>query len=233
MLPTVNWATECAAVVPCLNEARAIGALVQGTKQFLPNVIVVDDGSTDETSHQARTAGAEVLRHETPRGKGNSLRAGWELAHQRGFTWALALDGDGQHAPEDIPTFLARAERGDTSLIIGDRMSQQREMPAVRRFVNRWMSRKLSRVARQNFPDSQCGFRLVKLDALARIPMHATHFEIESEQLLAFAAAGDGIAFVPIRVIYRTERSKIHPWRDTLRWFRWLRNWQAASARRG
>jgi glycosyltransferase involved in cell wall biosynthesis len=228
----VNWPAECVAVVPCLNEARTIESLVRGVQKYLPHVIVVDDGSDDETSAKARGAGAEVLRHDTSQGKGASLRAGWERARDRGFQWALALDGDGQHSPEDIPQFFARGERRDASLIIGDRMSNADEMPRLRRIVNRWMSSKLSRIAHQEFPDSQCGFRLVKLDAVARNPLTANHFEIESEQLLAFAAADERISFVPIRVIYRTERSKIHPLRDTFRWFQWLRRWRAVSARR-
>jgi glycosyltransferase involved in cell wall biosynthesis len=229
----VNWTDECAAIVPCLNEAQAIGPLVRGIRQFVSTVIVVDDGSTDATAQEARAAGAEVVRHQSSLGKGSALRAGWSIAQQRGFKWALTLDGDGQHAPEDIPNFFAAAEQGSASLIIGNRMDDSAKMPIVRRIVNRWMSRKLSRIAGQTLPDSQCGFRFVNLDALTRVPLHAMHFEIESEQVLAFAAAGERIAFVPIRVIYRTEQSKIHPLRDTLRWFRWLRQWRRISARQG
>lgn len=227
----MNWTAECAAVVPCLNEARAIGPLVRSIRHHLPVVIVVDDGSTDDTAAEARAAGADVLRHDAPRGKGASLRAGWAEARRRGFQWALALDGDGQHAPEDIPAFFAAAETRGATLVVGNRMGGAEAMPAVRRFVNRWMSARLSRVAGRDFPDSQCGFRLVRLDALGRVPLAATRFEIESEQLLAFAAAGEPIAFVPIRVIYRQERSKIHPLRDTWRWFRWLCRWNAARRR--
>ena len=103
-------------------------------------------------------------------------------------------------------------------------------MPFIRRVVNRWMSRRLSGLAGQALPDSQCGFRLVRLDVLARIPLRADRFEIESEQLLAFLSAGERAEFVPVQVIYRGERSKIHPLRDTLRWFRWRRQWQASSS---
>ncbi|HMJ88181.1 MAG TPA: glycosyltransferase family 2 protein [Candidatus Acidoferrum sp.] len=223
----MNWSAECTAVVPCLNEARAIGPLVRSIRAFISHVIVIDDGSTDDTTKHAREAGAEVVRHDVPRGKGISLRTGWEHARKRNFAWAISLDGDGQHAPEDIPSFFARGERGDASLIVGNRMIDARAMPPVRRFVNRYMSRTLSRAAGQMFPDSQCGFRLVNLDAVARVPLASTHFEIESEQLLAFAAAGEGIAFVPIRVIYRSEQSKIHPLHDTVRWVRWLRRWRS------
>ena len=116
------------------------------------------------------------------------------------------------------------AERENVSLVVGDRMHDASSIPPLRRFVNRWMSRRLSRAAGQELPDSQCGFRLMRLDALGRVPLRSTHFEIESEQVLAFAKAGEVIRFVPIRVIYRSERSKIHPVRDTLRWFRWIRS---------
>jgi hypothetical protein len=96
-------------------------------------------------------------------------------------------------------------------------------MPPLRRWVNRWMSGELSRISGRSLPDSQCGFRLLNLDDLARVSIRATHFEIESEVLFRFARAGLPIEFVPIRVIYKAEQSKIHPWRDTVRWLRWRR----------
>ena len=105
-------------------------------------------------------------------------------------------------------------------------------MPPLRRLVNRWMSRRLSALAGFALPDSQCGFRLVRLAALEKIQLTATQFEIESEQLLAFLAAGERVEFVPVQVIYRAEQSKIHPLRDTLRWFRWRRRWRESSTRR-
>jgi len=94
-------------------------------------------------------------------------------------------------------------------------------MPWVRRWVNRWMSRRISKAAGQEMPDSQCGFRLMNLEAWSRIPITASRFEVESEMLLKFARAGQVIRFVPIRVIYKNEKSKIHPLQDTVRWFRW------------
>ena len=198
----------------------------------LPNVIVVNDASTDDTAAAAASAGAEIISHAEPRGKGAALRTGWDSAQQRGFAWALCMDGDGQHAAADIPKFLDCAERAEASLVVGNRMGEAHRMPRFRRAVNRWMSRKLSALAGQELPDSQCGFRLLRLAALERIDLRATQFEIESEQLLAFIAAGERVEFVPVQVIYRAERSKIHPWRDTLRWFRWRRQWRESSARR-
>jgi len=225
----MNWTFNCAAVIPCLNEAAAIGPLVAAVRERLPHVIVVDDGSTDGTATVARRAGAEVLRHATPRGKGAALQTGWRHACGRGFFWALNLDGDGQHAPADIPAFLLRAERSSARLVVGNRMGQAERMPWLRRRVNRWMSARISRVAGRALPDSQCGFRLMHLGAWAALPIAATHFEIESEVLLAFAGAGLRVEFVPVQVLYQSERSKIRPWRDTVRWLRWWRNARAAQ----
>ena len=85
-------------------------------------------------------------------------------------------------------------------------------------------------MAGRDLPDTQCGFRLVRLDVLARVPLRTNQFEIESEQLLGFIAAGERVEFVPVQVIYRAERSKIHPLRDTLRWFRWRRQWRQGAS---
>src|SRR6185369_14778096 len=101
--------SRCAAVIPCLNEAATIEPLVNEVRTCLAAVIVVDDGSSDGTAERARRGGAEVIRHERPRGKGAALAAGWCRARERGYAWALSLDGDGQHAPSDIPAFLSCA----------------------------------------------------------------------------------------------------------------------------
>jgi len=220
----MDWPGQCVVVVPCLNEAAAIETLVHEVRRHLPSVIVVDDGSTDATGEQATRAGAEVLRHDQPQGKGAALQDGLKRAHERGFTWAIMLDGDGQHSPDDVPAFLQHAGRTGAAMVIGNRMTDAGRMPWLRRQVNRWMSRRLSRLAGRALPDTQCGFRLLRLDAWSRLLIATRHFEIESEMLLAFIGAGHSVEFVPIRVIYKAEQSKIHPWRDTLRWFSWLRS---------
>lgn len=220
----MDWKNACAVVIPCLNEAKAIGQVVTEVRPMLPNILVVDDGSTDNTAAVATSVGAAVLRHQKPCGKGAALRDGWAEAQRRGFSWALSMDGDGQHASADLPKFLARAEQGDVALVSGNRMHDLAAMPFVRRCTNRFMSACLSRVAAVPLPDSQCGYRLMRFDAWARVPVNTKSFEIESEILVQFARAGFGIAFVPITVIYGDERSKIRPVRDTLRWFRWLRS---------
>ncbi len=217
----MNQTRDCAAVIPCLNEAATIGAVVASLRRHLPAVFVVDDGSSDDTALRARQAGAEVLRHPVCRGKGSALQTGWRHAYDLGFKWTLTMDGDGQHSPNDIPPFWHCAERTFAKLIVGNRMANPKQMPRLRRWVNRWMSCRISQAAGQSLPDSQCGFRLVDLEALSNIPITADHFEIESAVLLGFARCGFRIEFVPVQVIYKTEQSKIHPLTDTLRWFYW------------
>lgn len=232
MLGGVNWPEQCAVIIPCRNEERFIAPLVREVRALLPQVIVVNDASTDGTAAAAAAAGAEVVSHGVAQGKGAALRTGWQRAAARGFSWVLCMDGDGQHAPGDVPALLAGAERSGASLVVGNRMEEAGKMPLVRRWVNRWMSGRLSALAGVALPDSQCGFRLVRMAALERIPLSASRFEIESEQLLAFVAAGERVEWVPVQVIYRAERSKIHPLRDTVRWFKWRRQWRASSARK-
>jgi glycosyltransferase involved in cell wall biosynthesis len=217
----MNWPVRCAVVIPCLNEALAVRDVVLTARKHLPTVLVIDDGSHDGTAVLARAAGAEVLRNDCPKGKGAALRIGWRHLRERGFEWALTMDGDGQHSPEDIPAFFDCAARTGARLVVGNRMDKPRGMPRLRQVVNRWMSRRISNIAGLPLPDSQCGFRLMHLGTWSELPVTATAFEIESDVLLAFAAYDALIQFIPVQVIYKTEQSKIHPLRDTIRWFRW------------
>ena len=193
---------------------------------MLPAVIVVDDGSSDGTEQEARAAGAEVLRHKRNQGKGAAIQTGFRRAIERGFEWALLMDGDGQHAAADVPKFL---NESSARLVVGNRMANPDGMPWLRRFVNRWMSARLSERLGMELPDSQCGFRLVHLPSWSKLECVTRHFEIESEMLTAFVEAHYPVKFVPIQVIYDQQASKISPVIDTLRWFRWWR--KAAVAR--
>src|SRR2546426_4704429 len=133
--------SRCAAVIPCLNEAATIEPLVHEARTCLAAVIVVDDGSTDGTADLAAQVGAEVIRHERPRGKGAALASGWGRARERGYTWALSLDGDGQHAPSDIPSFLRCLESTGAPLVVGNRMTDSSAMPWLRRGGSSWVGR--------------------------------------------------------------------------------------------
>ncbi len=182
-------------------------------------MIVVDDGSTDGTARIAGAAGATVISLKNNRGKGAALREGWQWARHHGFEWALMLDGDGQHAAGDIPAFFEFAEAREAELVIGQR--EPGKIPLARRWVNRFLSWQISKLAGMKAPDSQCGFRLARLEALLNLRLTSEHFEIESEMLVALARAGRTVGFVPIQTIYRNGTSKIRPITDTIRWLRW------------
>jgi glycosyltransferase involved in cell wall biosynthesis len=216
---------NCAAVIPCLNEEKTIAAVVSSLRDKLPLVVVVDDGSTDGTAHNAENAGAVVIRHGRNRGKGAALQTGLSHLLSLGFDWAVALDGDGQHDPAHLPAFLRCVEETGAPLVIGNRMHDARTrdaaMPWLRWQVNRWMSSKLSRAMGQHLPDTQSGFRLLHLQTWASLALRAQRFEVESEMLMAFLAARHSVEFVPIRVIASGRKSRIHPFTDTIRWWKW------------
>jgi glycosyltransferase involved in cell wall biosynthesis len=219
----VNRSGPGIAIIPCWNEAATLGPLVERVREHVPAVLVVDDGSTDATAACARAAGARVESHPGNLGKGAALRTGLGRAVGTGATWAITLDGDGQHDPAAIPDLQRRAAETGAALVVGNRMAAASQMPWLRRSTNRWMSRLLSQRAGIPLPDSQCGFRWISLAAWGRLQPRCSHFEVESETLLAFVAAGFRVEFVPVPVIAAARPSRIRPLADTLRWWRWWR----------
>lgn len=219
----MDWTRQCAVIIPCRNEEGTIAPLVASIRKYLPTVFVIDDGSRDGTVRVALAAGARVVSQTAANGKGAALRAGFAAAELAGFRWALMLDGDGQHDPEDAPKFFQEAKAG-ADLVIGNRMGSAAEMTFARRHVNRWMSRRISRRTGVHCPDSQCGFRLARIDFLKSL--NSRRFEIESEMLIRAARTGHRVSFVPIPVKQTARPSHIHPIVDTIRWFSW---WFAAG----
>jgi len=217
------------AVVPAYQEEKHIAEVVRRTLKQLPNVVVVDDGSTDATADEARTAGADVIVHEQNRGKGESIKSGFRYWLEHGSTYVIILDGDGQHLPEEIDRFLDAASSSGAKLLIGTRMNDVREMPLVRRTVNRYMSRKISRLCGQEIPDTQCGFRMVHRDIIPDLLGGTERFDYETEMLILASRAGCRIASVPISTVYSDEVSSIHPVRDTLRFFKLMRRYKKSG----
>jgi glycosyltransferase involved in cell wall biosynthesis len=220
----MDWTRQCAAVIPACNEAATIATVVATIQTRLPTVFVVNDGSRDETARLAAEAGACVLSHPRTLGKGAALRTGLSAAHASGMTWALTLDADGQHAVETVPALFEAAETNEAALVIGNRMGAPTGMSLTRRLVNRWMSQRLSRRVGFPCPDSQCGFRLLRLEVWAGLSWTTNHFEVESEMLLKFARAGHRVVFVPVRCLAAQRPSRICHVADTWRWLRWWWN---------
>jgi glycosyltransferase involved in cell wall biosynthesis len=217
------------AVIPALNASATIGPVVARTLRHLDRVIVVDDGSTDDTAARAAAAGAEVLRHAANRGKGAALRTAFEhLCRERGPAGradspvpegVVTLDADGQHDPDDIPV-LAQLFRSDRpAIIVGSRDRHFAEMWGPRRALNRFSSASLRFFAGADLPDSQSGFRLYDVRFLERLRPVGARYEAEMEALMQAAAQGLRIATVPIRLPVVDGRATSHyrPLLDTLR----------------
>jgi glycosyltransferase involved in cell wall biosynthesis len=204
------------ALIPAHDEAGRIERVVAGARRHLP-VLVVDDGSSDDTAPRAEAAGARVLRRSPNQGKGAALRAGFTRALADGAEAVVTLDGDGQHDPDEIPRFLSafagRTKDGlVTELIVGKRTFS--DMPPARRLANWLGTLGLSGALGQWIDDNQSGYRL-----LGRRLMHATlestehGFGFEVEMIAICLREGWPIEWVPIRTIYGDERSHIKPMR--------------------
>jgi glycosyltransferase involved in cell wall biosynthesis len=215
-----------AAVIPAYGEEKHIGDVVRRTRQQLDHVLVVDDGSNDQTAARAREAGAEVIVHPQNRGKGEAIKTGLRHWLDRQFTYVVILDADGQHLPEEIDRFVNVALASDAQLFIGTRMNDLSGMPPLRRIVNRYMSKRISRTCGQKIPDTQCGFRMLHRQLVPDVLGGANRFDYETEMLIFASRKGYRIESIPITTVYSDEVSSIHPIRDTIRFFKLMRRYR-------
>jgi glycosyltransferase involved in cell wall biosynthesis len=217
------------AVIPAYEEAPRIGAVIAGAKAHLP-VLVVDDGSTDDTATVAEAAGVTVLRQHPNQGKGAALRAGFGWALDSGVEAVVTLDADGQHDPVEIPAFLAARVRTGADLVVGRRDFSR--MPLIRRLSNRLGGLAFSWAVGRRIPDNQSGYRLVSRRLMeAMLASGESGFEFEVEMITTAIRAGWAIEWVPIRTIYAGEPSHIDPWRHFTSFVRIVRKARAAVQR--
>jgi glycosyltransferase involved in cell wall biosynthesis len=202
-------AARILALIPGFEEGPRIADVVRGAAKHLP-VVVVDDGSTDDTAAQAEAGGATVLRQMPNQGKGQALRRGFRHALEGGFEAVVTLDADGQHDPAEIPRFLDAHLRTGAELVVGRR--NFRAMPPVRRLANTLGGAAFSWAVGQDVPDNQSGYRLIGRRLMERLlASRERGFEFEVEMLTTAIRAGYPIAWVPIRTIYAGEPSHVRP----------------------
>jgi glycosyltransferase involved in cell wall biosynthesis len=206
------------ALIPAVNEASYIAAVVAGARKHVDSVVVIDDGSTDGTPGLARDSGAECLVMPCNRGKAAALRAGIAHLAATDFTHVITMDGDGQHLPEDIPSLVRVAGETNADLVIGARPFDPALMPRSRYCSNTIGSRLTSLLVGQEIRDSQCGFRMLRLDKLRQCGLRSRRYEFEMEVLIKMARSGGIIAHAPVHMIYDggRSRSKMKPVRDTV-----------------
>jgi glycosyltransferase involved in cell wall biosynthesis len=214
-----------AVVIPALNEALRIRGVVEGALAHCPNVIVVDDGSDDDTAARVADLPVTVLRHERRQGKGASLRDGFTEALRRGVQGVLTMDGDGQHSADDLPRLLAAAQRHPDHIVIGARLRKRANQPLYRRLANEFGDWGIAWGTGYRIADSQSGQRYypAAVAALAGVP--GEDFVFEAQVLISAAQQlGTRCVSVPIQARYKApdsdeqfRASHFKPLRDFLR----------------
>ncbi|PYK49441.1 MAG: hypothetical protein DME51_08395 [Verrucomicrobia bacterium] len=229
--PLAQIRSQTAAVIPAYQDEKHIGDIVRRTHERLDHVLVIDDGSSDQTSQRAREAGAEVIVHGENRGKGEAIKTGLGHWLDREVTWAILLDSDGQHLPEEIDRFIAEAASATRpTFFIGNRMNNVAGMPFIRRVANRYMSRRISRICGQEIPDTQCGFRMLNRQLIPELLGGGHRFDYETEVLIIASRKGYQIESVPITTVYTDQVSQIHPLRDAIGFFKMMWRYRAIGS---
>jgi glycosyltransferase involved in cell wall biosynthesis len=205
------------AVIPAYRCAQSIGPVVEGVRRHLDRVIVVDDGSDDDTAVKAERAGAKVVRSAVNEGKGAALRRGIAAALEDSPPAVLLLDADGQHDPADVPALIGPWERGEADLVIGSRWGGKDSSPGARYWTNYIGSRVLSWMTGVELFDSQSGYRLLDGELVRRLQLRSRRYAIESEIVIKAARLGARLAHVPVRTIYGENPSHFRPVLDTFR----------------
>jgi glycosyltransferase involved in cell wall biosynthesis len=218
---------DIAVVIPAYNAEMKLESVLSKILTIIPKrqVIVVNDGSTDETGARAEQMGVQVVRHLQNRGKGAALKSGFDHAFAMPQIQAvITLDADGQHAPEHLPEFIRAFRATPVNLIVGCRLLRWPPMPLFRVVSNRIASALVSWRLGVKIPDSQSGYRLHTRKLLEQVVLRTNGYEMESELLIAAVRAGMTIGFIPITTIYSGETSHIRGGRDV---WRFIKMWFA------
>jgi len=188
------------ALIPVYNQVSTIRSVVEKVRTFVDVIVVIDDGSTDRSAEEAKASGAQVVAHNTNKGKGAALKKGFDYACTHNFDAALTLDSDGQHDPCDAEALIAARHTAD--IIVGSRMQHHRTMPFLIYLTNRLLSYLIFLYTKTPIRDSQSGFRLIHTKVLRSISLTANHYETETELLIKACRAGYTACEVPIATIY-------------------------------
>lgn len=186
-------------VIPAYNEEKKIGNVIREVKNYSPNIIVIDDGSKDNTYQIAQEQGVKVIKHSINLGKGAAAKTGCDYALQCGAGRMVVIDSDGQHEAKDIPRFLENLN--DVDIVYGYRQSPQ-AMPAILRFGNWFISKTVSLLYKVNLKDTQCGYRAFTAEAYHKMRWQASCYCMESEMIANAGKNGLNYKQIPIQTIY-------------------------------
>ncbi|MCG7865707.1 MAG: glycosyltransferase family 2 protein [Candidatus Thiodiazotropha taylori] len=213
---------QIAVVIPVYNESATIRDVAAAALQQTETVIIVDDGSSDDSQSQLEGLNVHLLRHEQNQGKATALQSGFDQAIKLNAEMIITLDGDGQHNPAEIPRLISAAQANPNSIIIAARLKQRHNAPKLRLFANRFADFWVSWAAGYPVTDSQSGFRLYPFDLLRDVRLNTSKekgFVFESEIVIEAASHSFYSVSVPVESIYHVGRRQSHykPWTDTWR----------------
>ena len=197
-------------IVPTYNNSTTIAEVIRGIQIYTDNIIVVNDGSTDNTLPVLATIkGIEVIGYKKNVGKGFAIRSGFKYALENGFDYAITIDSDGQHFPDDIPLFIEKLKTNPDALIVGSRNIQTEGMPSKNTFANKFSNFWFWAETGLRLPDTQSGFRLYPIKQYRKSHFFTRKYEFEIEVLVRSAWSGIDILPIPIRVYYPPEEERI------------------------
>lgn len=207
-------------IIPTFNNQNTLKRVIEGVLYYTNNIIIVNDGCTDDTSKILEDYKDLTQIHFTKnKGKGAALREGFKIAYKNNYNYAITIDSDGQHYPNDIPVFLNELEKDDRYLLIGSRNMTHDSVPKGSSFGNKFSNFWYWAETGNRLSDTQSGYRLYPLNPLHRIKFYTNKFEFEIEVIVKAAWNGVPVKNVPIKVLYdKKERvSHFRPYKDFAR----------------
>jgi len=208
-------------IVPTYNNCSTLKSILDSIIETTDNLIVINDGSTDETSTILKKyKKIEVISYSQNVGKGYALRRGFLRATELGYKYAITLDSDGQHFVDDIPAFLEKLTEEPDSLIVGARNMEQAGIPGKSSFGHKFSNFWFRFETGKKLPDTQSGFRLYPLEKMKDVKFFSKKFEFEIEVLVRSAWRDIKITSVPIKVVYLPKETRISHFRPVTDFFR-------------
>ncbi|WP_313112029.1 DUF2062 domain-containing protein [Aequorivita sediminis] len=213
---------KCCVIIPTYNNHKTLRQVIEGVLVYTENVIVVNDGSTDSTSEiLLQFPQLELISLAENKGKGNALRQGFKHAESLGYHYAITIDSDGQHFPEDIPVFTEALETSENKklLLIGARNMGQTGVPKKSSFGNKFSNFWFWVETGIRLKDTQSGFRLYPIHAMKDLNFYTNKFEFEIEAIVKSAWSGIEVKNIPIQIHYELENRVTHfrPFKDFTR----------------
>jgi len=213
---------NCLVIIPTYNNQKTLRRVVDGVRQYTNHILIVNDGSTDDTKKILEEySDLDIIHFKSNKGKGMALRKGFKRAIERGFKYAITIDSDGQHYPEDMIVFIDELNASETGclLLIGSRNMEQSTVPKKSSFGNKFSNFWYRVETGIKLNDTQSGYRLYPLDVVSRLRFFTTKFELEIESIVKIAWQGVTVKNVPIKVLYDPDERVSHfrPFQDFTR----------------